>query len=153
MYARREAEPTFANYTEYEEAGPEDYLSHIQMDGTVEGYYELAVLSVMGGQFYLSWHFEYNDQEVVSSRERLKEIIDWLNAEYAPLSEEQVEAVIKLDVTPKVKFEGEKVRVRTLVFTKWGGFYERIFTLNRRFPHMIIEQDTNLVPYNCGVMF
>ena len=49
----------------------------------------LAVLSVMGGQFYLSWHFAYNDWEVVSGQERLVEIIELLNEEYRPLTEEQ----------------------------------------------------------------
>jgi len=153
MYARREGEPPYATYSEYETAEVEDYLNHIQVDDTAEGFFELAVLSIMGEQFYLSWHAEYNDREVVSSRERLEEIIDWLNEEYAPLTEEQVEAVMNLDVAPKVKFESDKVRVRVLVFIKWGGFFERIFTMDRKFPHMIIEEDIQLVPYNCGVMF
>lgn len=153
MYARQEGKPPYATYSEYETGEVEDYLNHIQVDGTAEGFFELAVLSTMGEQFYLSWHAEYYDREVVSSRERLEEIIDLLNAEYAPLTEEQVEVVMNLDVTPKVKFEREKVRVRTLVFTKWGGFYERIFTIDRKFPHKIIEEDFHLVPYNCGVMF
>jgi hypothetical protein len=153
LYARREDEPTFANYSEYEKAGVESYLSHIQADGTAEGYYELAVLSIMGGQFYLSWHFEYNDWEVVSSRERLEATIEWLNEKYAPLTEEQVEAAMQLDVTPRVKFEGDKVRVQILVFTKWGGFYERVYTIDRNFPHQMIDDEIELIPYNCGVVF
>ena len=68
VYARQEGERPFATYSEYEKAGVEDYLSNIQVDGTAEGYYELAVLSIMGEQFYLSWHAEYNDWEVVSSK-------------------------------------------------------------------------------------
>ena len=153
LYARQEGEQPFATYSEYEEAGFEDYLGHIRVDGTAEGFFEFAVLSIMGQQFYLSWHAEYNDREVVSSRERLEVIIDMLNEEYAPLTEEQVEAVMNLDVTPITKFEGEKVLLRILVFTKWGGFYERIFTIDRNFPHQIIHEDIQLIPYNCGVMF
>jgi len=153
LYARQEGEQPFATYSEYEEAGFEDYLGHVQVDDTAEGFFEFAVLSIMGQQFYLSWHAEYNDREVVSSRERLEVIIDMLNEEYAPLTEEQVEAVMNLDVTPITKFEGEKVLLRILVFTKWGGFYERIFTIDRNFPHQIIHEDIQLVPYNCGVMF
>ena len=153
LYTRREGEPSFANYSEYEKAGIENYLSHIRADGTAGGYYELAVLSIMGGQFYLSWHFEYNDWEVVSSRERLGTIIEWLNDEYAPLTEEQVEAVLQLDVTPRVKFEGDRVLVQILVFTKWGGFYERVYTIDRNFPHQMIDDETELIPYNCGKMF
>jgi hypothetical protein len=89
---------------------------------------------------------------VVSSRERLEEIIDWLNEEYRPLTEEQVEAALQLDVTPRVVIKGNKVRVQVLVFTKWGGFYNRIYTIDRNFPHKMIENDIQLVPYNCGVV-
>ena len=150
LYARREGEPAFANYSAYQKAGVDDYLSHIQVDGTAEGYYELALLSVMGGQFYLSQVFTYNDWIVVSSRERLEEIIKLINEEYTPLTEEQVEAALQLDVTPRVKIGGGKVRVGILVFTKWGGFYERIYTIDRDFPHQMIDKEIELVPYNCG---
>jgi len=149
LYARREGEPAFANYSAYKTAGVENYLSHIQVDGTAEGYYELALLSVMGGQFYLSQVFTYNDWVVVSSRERLDEIIKLINEEYTPLTEEQVEAALQLDVTPRVKIGGGKVRVRILVFTKWGGFYERVYTIDRDFPHQMIDKEIELVPYNC----
>jgi len=153
LYARREGEPAFANYSAYQKAGVENYLNHIQVDGTAQGYYELAVLSIMGGQFYLSWHFEYNDWEVVSSRERLAAIIELMNEKYRPLTEEQIEAALHLDVTPSVKFDGDKVRVWVLVFTKWGGFYERVYTIDRDFPHQIIEDEIQLITYNCGIVY
>ena len=123
------------------------------MEDTAEGYYELAVLSIMGGQFYLSWHAEYNDWEVVSNRERLEAIIEWLNEKYIPLTGEQVEVALQLDVSPKVKFEGDKVQVQILVFTKWGGFYEMVYTIDRNLPHKMIDDDIQLIPYNCGIVF
>jgi len=153
VYARREGESAFANYAEYEKANLENYLSHVRVDGTAEGYFELAVLSIMGGQFYLAWHAAYADKEVVSSRERVEAIIDQMNEAYTPLTEEQVEAFLKLDVTPRVKFKGEEVRLRILVFTKWGGFFERVYTIDRDFPHQMVDEDVELVPYTCGVMF
>jgi len=153
MYARSEGEPTFSNYSAYQNAGVENFLSHIQVDDTAEGYYELVLLSIMGEQFYLSWHAAYDDWEVVSSRERLDAIIELMNEEHNPLTEEQVEAALQLDVTPSVKFEGDKVRVQILMFTKWGGFYERVYTIDRNFPHQMIEDDIQLIPYNCGIVF
>jgi hypothetical protein len=153
LYARPEGEPTIEKYSVYKHSGVENYLSHVQVDGTAEGFYELAVLSIMGEQFYLGWHFAYNDWEVVGSRERLEAIIEWLNEEYHPLTEEQVEAALQLDVTPRVKIGGDKVRVWLLAFTKWGGFYERIYTIDRDFPHQISEDETQLLPYECGVMY
>jgi hypothetical protein len=153
LYARREGEPPLATYSDYQKAAVENYLNHVRVDGTAEGYYELALLSLMGGQFYLSWHANYNDREVVSSQERLKAIIEWLNEKYRPLTEEQVEAVLHLDVAPRVKFEDDKVQVRVVVFTKWGGFYERVYTIDRNFPHQMMDEDNELVPYNCGIVF
>lgn len=153
MYARPEGEPTFSNYSAYQNAGVENFLSHIQVDDTAEGYYELELLSIMGEQFYMSWHAAYDDWEVVSSRERLDAIIELMNEGHNPLTEEQVEAALKLDITPSVKFEGDKVRVQILVFTKWGGFYERVYTIDRNFPHQMIEDDIQLIPYNCGIVF
>ena len=153
VYARPKGEQSIANYSAYQGTSGEGYLSHIQVDGTAEGYYELALLSIMGGQFYLSWHAGYNDWEVVSSQERLGAIIEGLNEKYNPLTEEQVEAAFQLDVTPSVKFEGDKVLVRILVFTKWGGFYERVYTIDRDFPHLLIDDDIQLIPYDCGIVF
>jgi hypothetical protein len=107
----------------------------------------------MGEQFYLGWHFAYDDWEVVSSQERLDEIIELMNEGKSPLTDEQVEAVLKLDVTPRVKFEGDKVRVWILLFTKYGGFYEREFTIKRDFPHLMNEEDNQLISYNSGDVY
>lgn len=153
LYARPEGEPPFENYPEYQETNIGDYLDHIQVDGTAEGYFELTVLRIMGGQFYLSWHAEYNDWEVVGSQERLKEIIEWLNEEYSPLTKQQVKDVMRLDVTPRVQFEGNKVIVKIVAFTKWGGFFERVLTIDQDFPHQMIYDETQLFPYECGIVF
>jgi hypothetical protein len=153
LYAIQKNEPKFENYSEYENAGVDNYLSHILVDGTAEGFYELAVLSVMGEQFYLGWHFAYNDWEVVSSHEKVDAIIELMKERKSPLTDEQVEAVSKLDVAPRVKFEGDKVRVWILLFTKYGGFYERKFTIKRDFPHLMNEEDNQLVPYISGDVY
>ena len=107
----------------------------------------------MGTQFYLYWHAAYHDREVVSSRERLEGIIERLNEDYIPLTEEQVAAVLQLDVTPRVTFKGNKVLVQILVFTKFGGFYEREYTIDRNFPHHMNYDEVQLVPYNPGIIF
>jgi hypothetical protein len=39
-----------------------DYLRHIQIDDTPQGYFQFVVLSIMGDQFYLRWHANYNDE-------------------------------------------------------------------------------------------
>ena len=113
----------------------------------------MAVLSVMGEQFYLAWHFAYNDWEVVSSSERLDEIIKAMEEKKSPFTKEQEEAVLQLDGTPRIEFGGNKVRVWLLMFTEYGGFYERKFTINRDFPHLMDEHDRQLVPYDSGNVY
>jgi hypothetical protein len=130
-----------------------DYLNQIRVDGSPEGYFELVLLSIMGEQFYQAWHAEYNDWEVVASPERLQEIVEMLDEVYRSLEDEQKKAVRQLDVTTRVKFDGDKVYVRVLVFSKWGGFYERIYTVERDFPHRMTFEKSELVPYDCGIMF
>lgn len=153
LYARRESDPPFADHSAYEAAGSEGYQSHIRVDGTPEGYFELALLRIMGEQFYLAWHGGYNDWEVVGSQERVDEIIELMNEKYAPLTKEQERSVSKLDLAPRVTFKRDKVQVQVVVFTKWGGFFKRVYTINKDFPHHMTEKRTELVPYNCGKMF
>ncbi len=153
VYARQKIETRFANYSEYEKASIDDYLSHILVDGTAEGFYELAVLSVMGEQFYLGWHFAYNDWEVVSSQERLDAIIELMKVNKSSMTDDQFEAILNLDVTPRVEFEGDNVQVWILLFTKHGGFYQRKFTIKRDFPHIMNEEDNLLIEYNSGDVY
>jgi len=152
IYTRPESEPSFENYSEYQEYGIEDYLGHIQTDGTAEGFFELAVLNILGEQFYLAWHAEYNDWDVIIRQEKMETIIELMDQKYIPLTKEQEKAALKLDLASRVNFVGDKVQVRILVFTKWGGFYERLYTINQDFPHQFIFEDIELIPYNCGIL-
>ena len=44
--------------------------------------------------------------------------------------------------------------VRTVIFTKWGGFIELKYHIKKEFPHKIIEiEKANLVVYNCGILY
>ena len=152
LYARQESGPPLANYEALKAIGYEEYLDHIQVDGTAEGYFELAVLSIMGHQFYLSGIATYDDWEVVGSQERLEEIIDEIKEDDPYLTEEQEGAILALDTSPEVKIKRNKVQVQLLVFTKWGGFFQRTYTIDRDFPHRMKEKEIELVPYNCGVV-
>ena len=107
----------------------------------------------MGEQFFLAWLFAYNDWEVVSSLERLDAIIQLMDEKKSPFTEAQVETILKLDFTPRIKFDGDKVSVWILLFTEYGGFYERKFTIKRDFPHLMEEDDNQLVRYNSGNVY
>jgi hypothetical protein len=132
------------------------YLNHVQSDGTPEGFFELAVLDLMGGQFYLYWHAGYNDTQVLCDRAALEGIVaafgeDGHSLAFTP---EQRKAALALDVQPKIEFWTDTVTIRVVTFSKWGGFEERNYTVERATPNRIVgEERTKLVDYDCGIMF
>lgn len=82
IYARDEASPPYSSYSDY--AGGKGkwradarykYLDDIQTDGTPEGYFQFIVLKMMGDQFCLSWHSNYNDERIICSVSALDEAI------------------------------------------------------------------------------
>ena len=134
-----------------------DYLSHISTDDTEQGYFEFVALIIMARQFYLDWHANYNDAEIVCNKSVVNAIIaDIDDGNFGlPLdASQQVKARTMTNIEPLVKMTEETAVVELIFFTKWGGFYRQTFTIDRSFPHTITDvQEENLVPYDCGVMF
>jgi len=70
LYARKENE--MRNYSIYGprrsnlKEGADAYLAHIKTDGTREGFIQLAVLHLIGANFYLYWHAFYDDLDIYS---------------------------------------------------------------------------------------
>lgn len=164
LYARPEDTPRFITHNEYAQAAAGtnsvdlDHRAHIQADGTPEGYLELAIMEVMGTQFYLHWHAGYNDHTVVCNQGSLEALIENIFESYGEgmdSTADQIRKQIrKLDVTPTVEIGTEKVTVQLYYFTKWGGLFKAEMVMNKAFPHKIIETNTeNLVEYDCGIMF
>lgn len=159
IYARQKEEEPYANLSEYlEENAPgeshNEYLEHVETDGSAEGYFEWVVLAIQGHQFYLGWHANYGDKTVLCSHEAVEKVIEQANDFGSQMTSEQEQKALELDLEPSVEFERETVQVRIVTFTKWGGFFEEIFVISRDSPHRILEHTTEeLVPYNCGVMF
>jgi hypothetical protein len=132
------------------------YLNRVQVDGTPEGFFELAVLDVMGGQFYLYWHAGYNDDQVLCDQAALEGIVAEFDegGQYLPFTTEQRKAALALNVQPRIEFGTDTVTVRVVTFSKWGGFEERVYTVERAVPNRILgEERTTLVDYMCGTMF
>ncbi len=161
LYAREEGTSSFESYQAYKAATSEDesssnYLDYIVGDDSEEGYFQWVVLQMMGDQFYLFWHANYNDAEIIASKERLEEVVDEISeTDFGyTLSDSQKQEALRLDPAPEVEIMDDKVTVRVLWFTKWGGFYETIYTLTASAPYQIIDtQNEQLLPYECGVMF
>ena len=159
LYARLMDQAPYLTYDEFIAASsspPDVYTEHVRTDGTPEGFFELALLHLMGDQFYLHWHAYYNDETALCDRTALEALVSDLekNDFGLPLSAKQAEQALALDVTPSVEFKGVTVTVRFVVFTMWGGFLQQAYTFERESPHRLVSDEaTELVPYNCGVAF
>lgn len=156
LYVRPVDQTPYATYTDLGNALGDVpyYLASVQTDDTAAGYLQLAALDVMGGQFYLEWHANYNDYQVICDQAAVEQILSSDNGFGQNIPDEARQAARKLDVTPSVEFVDHEVRVKLVVFTKWGGFLRLTFTMSRDFPRSTYETDSEtLVEYDCGIMF
>ncbi len=160
LYARPQEQPAYETCSAYHGANPDAswgaYLDKIEADGTPESYFELALLSVVGGQFYLFWHSNYNDTQVFCDRESLETVVSLISeSDFGnPFDSSDRRRALQLDPRPGVEVSGTTVKVSILTFTNWGGFYRLTQTMRREYPHTILDEESELlVPYDCGIMF
>ena len=135
----------------------EDYLDHVMVDDTAEGYLQYVLFSQIAEQFYLYWHAGYNDRGAVCNPGDLKAILkDISDGEFGlPISfTGRLKALAIKQVEPVVTIGTGTVTVEVLTFTMWGGLYRDTYTIQRSFPHTILDhEEKNIVPYDCGIMF
>lgn len=134
-----------------------DFQEYVDIEDTERGYFDYVVLDIMANQFYLFWHANYNDRQIVCNRQQVNDIVqqvssgDFGNAMGLPA---QTKARAIKDVEPVVRLTGDVATVELITFTKWGGFYRETYTVSREVPHEILEiKQENLVPYDCGILF
>jgi hypothetical protein len=128
----------------------------IKIDGTREGYFEYTILQLLGEQFYLFWHANYNDLRIVSDPVEMEILLQNLGeTDFGlPVSEGFKRDARKINLQPTVDINGDTVTVTLVTFTNWGGFYRLAFTMYRNYPHLVIGlEDKQLLKYDCGVMF
>lgn len=134
-----------------------DYQSHIALENVEQGYFEFIAMNIMAGQFYLDWHANYNDTEIVCNADAVDAIVSDINdGDFGiPFDRTQQRQVRAMDnIEPLVKLTDDSALVEVTVFTKWGGFHRWTYTISRSFPHKIQDvKIENLVPYDCGIMF
>ena len=157
LYALPTAQAPYATEADLAAAGkPPSYLDFVQADDTPEGYFQFVLLAIMGNQFYLDWHANYNDSQLVCDKAAVMATVastDHITGTPMPLKA-RVQARFLQDVEPRVTIGEQTVEVRIVTFTQWGGFFRRTYTLQLHFPHTILDvREENLVPYDCGVMF
>ena len=133
--------------------GAFDYHYHIQVDDTEDGFFQLVLLVVMGGQFYLFWHALYNDTTIVCTQAALEALLaEWNDRRY-PIPSHVLEQARGFDSLPRWKW-GSTGSCRVVQFTKWGGLRRRTYHLRRAFPHEFLDvRGQTLVAFDCGVTF
>jgi hypothetical protein len=112
------------------------YLDYIVPDGSPSGYLQAAILSVMGGQFYLYWHAN-DGYTIICDADMLDEVSQSLP--------DEVRAVAR-DLVPRPEVRADSVSL--LVYTQHGGFLRMTVT----FDPFQVETEV-LVPYDSGVVF
>ncbi len=157
LYVRPADQPPYATEADLAAGGDSrNYLDYVQTDDTPESYFQFVVLAMMGNQFYLYWHANYNDSQIVCDKAAVNSIVSSLNGDfgYRISLASWLRASLLKDVGPSVVLGEQTVEVRLVTFTLWGGFYKEAYTLSRSMPHTIQDvKQKNLVPYECGVMF
>jgi hypothetical protein len=157
LYAYPAGQPPYATEADLEAAGEKtNYLDYVQTDDTPKSYFQFVLLALKGNQFYLDWHANYNDMQVICDKTDVNDIVASLNGSFGyriPLGA-RVRATLLRGVEPSVAIGEQTVEVRLVTFTKWGGFYLTTYTISQSSPHTIQDvQEKNLVPYECGIMF
>jgi len=127
------------------------YLEHIQLDGTLESYLQYTILKIIGGQFALGWHANYNDTEIVLTTKKISEIIKKVNNNF---DTEEKEKALAIDPLPEFIIEKNQVSVKIILFSKWGGFTEKTYQIEITAPNNIKAiEERELAQYHCGYLY
>lgn len=133
------------------------FQEYLEVRDTEQGYFEYVVLDIMANQFYLYWHANYNDYEIVCNRDDLNDIVSRISSGDFGIAMDPVQqarARALQNIEPTVSLNEGTATVQFMTFTKWGGFYRETYTISRAYPHRIVDiKQDNVVPYDCGVAF
>lgn len=158
LYARPMDQVPYASLEDIpDNSALSDFREYLEVKDIEQGYFEYVVIDIMANQFYLFWHANYNDTEIICNSEDVNGVIASVNSgDFGNKFDlaQQAKARAMKDIEPVVSLTGDAANVEIITFTNWGGFYRLTYTISRSFPHIITDiKQENLVPYDCGVMF
>jgi hypothetical protein len=179
IYARKSNSKPFENYKAFVRSygePPTDeysflplkyasaYVEKIQPDQSPESYFQFLALALLGDQFYLTWHALYNDKKIICDASDLETVNQDLKLflRHSPeedipeigLPQEIIDQVAKINLQPMALVNEKTITFRFVSFSKWGGFTENIFVLDKKNLRAPIDTQFNaLIEYDCGVMF
>lgn len=154
VYARPVDTPPIPTCSEFRQSPPDTYLNHVQIDGTEEGFFEFVLLGIKGEQFYLWWHAGYQDTGMIVDRATLESALSGTESFCGELPANMRREAQRLNLDPVIEMEGDSVSVQFIAFSKFGGFTQESYSINKDFPHEIHGGTTEvLIPYRCPVVF
>ncbi|MFN8383405.1 MAG: hypothetical protein U0V02_15790 [Anaerolineales bacterium] len=169
IYARKTNATPFHTYEEFlksygEEMSGErsyaqlnhafDYLEQIETDKTPESFYEFVILAFLGDQFYLQWHGLYHDEIVLCDPSDSQYIDNEMAGFDLEFPQDVKDNIEKVDFQSRVLEDEDTISVRIVAFTKWGGFWENIYVMDKENPLNLQDIQSNwLLPYDCGISF
>jgi hypothetical protein len=157
LYAREKESLPFQDNADFDSWKKNNkLLSFILVDGSPEGFFQLAVFVALAHQFYLFWHSCYNDSRIIADQEALERLIEENRTSDfgVHFSDTQISSLRSVTIQPTVELEDEVAWVELHQFTKWGGLIKIRESFNRYPPHLGLEQFSDCeVEYDCGILF
>jgi hypothetical protein len=172
LYVRKKTSKPFVTFSQWKDASCsttscKNYLDDIVIDDTPEGYVQFVTLAIMGDQFYLWWHAAYNDYQLIWDQNKMEEILETLPKagedgaldDLFWINEAEAETLRGMDLAPTILYNKANpgiVRVRVVVFTKWGGFIRRTYKIKRNKgsgARIMNIQEKVLVEYSVNYVF
>ena len=131
-----------------------DFLKHIQIDDTPEGYFEYIVLWDRINQFYLWKRGLYNDSKILCDPNDMKYVYEDLRSFGLELPNDVIDSLKNIDFSPRAIIDEETITIRFISFTKWSGLFEDIFVIKKDSQGILDDiKFKNLIKYYCGVEF
>lgn len=95
-----------------------NFIKHIEFERSPLGYFQFAVFSVVVHQFKLYWHAQYNDAEIILSKNQLDEILKRYGT---ALLDDGISKLKNIDLKPRIIMKKNSARVRMVAFSKSAG--------------------------------
>lgn len=136
-------------------------FDYIVSDNSQHAYFQWVLLHVLGEQFYLKWHANYDDDVVACSNEHLQQVFekynDWSMARnsFNEIADDLALATKDVSFEPEVVRKNGSAEVTLIVFSKWGGLDRVTYEIHLNGRHTFITEKKRekLYEYQTGIRF
>lgn len=163
LYARKiNSKPISSPRARWDGKGIFHHLEKLKFEKSALGYFQFVVFCGVVGKFYLNWHANYKDDELIFTPSQLNEIVDEIsiieesetvNLKHVRCITDKEYSLLKnIDTRPRVKIENDSAKVVLISFSNWEGFSYGHYSI--KWPHYLIDiKYEKIVDYNCGYLF